>query len=42
MYLFLHTLGMATMVGGITMISFALLGFWPKGVPIKPLIGSIR
>ena len=37
MYLFAHTLGMATMVGGATVISFALLGFWPKGVPIKPL-----
>jgi hypothetical protein len=38
MYLFMHTLGMATMVGGATMISFALLGIWPKGAPIRPLI----
>jgi len=38
MYLFMHTLGMATMVGGATMISFALLGLWPKGAPIRPLI----
>ncbi len=37
MYLFMHTLGMAIMVGCATMISFALLGIWPKGVPIKPL-----
>jgi hypothetical protein len=37
MYLFLHTLGMATMVGGAVIISFALLGLWPKGVAIKPL-----
>jgi len=38
MYLFMHTLGMATMVGGATMSSLALLGFWPEGVPIKPLV----
>lgn len=38
MYLFMHTLGMATMVGGATVISFALLGIWPKGAPIRPLI----
>lgn len=37
MYLFMHTLGMAIMVGCATMISFALLGLWPKNVPIKPL-----
>ncbi len=37
MFLFLHTLGMATMVGGATMVSFALLGLWPKKVPIRPL-----
>lgn len=36
-YLFMHTLGMATMVGGIVIVSFAVLGLWPKGVPIKPL-----
>ncbi len=38
MLLFLHTLGMATMVGGATMIGFALLGLWPKGLAIKPLV----
>jgi hypothetical protein len=38
MYLFMHTLGMATMVGGATMISFGILGLWPKGVPVKPLV----
>jgi len=38
MYLFMHTLGMATMVGGATMIAFALLGLWPRNVPIKPLV----
>ncbi len=38
MYLLAHTLGMATMVGGAVIISFALLGLWPKGVPIKPLV----
>ncbi len=38
MYLFMHTLGMATMCGGAVMISFALLGLWPKSVPIKPLV----
>jgi hypothetical protein len=38
MFLFMHTLGMATMVGGATVISFALLGIWPKGAPIRPLI----
>ncbi|MEQ1758949.1 MAG: hypothetical protein ABL986_11570 [Vicinamibacterales bacterium] len=38
MYLFMHTLGMATMVGGAVMISFGLLGLWPKNVPVKPLV----
>jgi len=38
MYLLAHTLGMATMVGGAVIIAFALLGLWPKGVPIKPLV----
>jgi hypothetical protein len=38
MFLFMHTLGMATMVGGATMIAFALLGLWPSNVPIKPLV----
>lgn len=37
MFLLLHTLGMATMVGGATMISFALMGIWPRNVPIRPL-----
>jgi hypothetical protein len=38
MYLFMHTLGMAVMVGGATMISFALLGLWPRRAPIRPLV----
>ena len=33
--LFLHTLGMAIVAGGSTMISLIVLGFWPA-VPIKP------
>ena len=33
--LFLHTLGMAIMAGGSTMVSLIVLGFWPA-VPIKP------
>ena len=33
--LFLHTLGMAIVAGGSTMISLMVLGFWPA-VPIKP------
>ena len=37
MFLFSHTLGMSVVAGGATIISFALLGLWPKGVPIKPL-----
>jgi hypothetical protein len=37
MFLFTHTLGMALVAGGSTIISFALLGLWPKGAPIKPL-----
>ena len=36
MFLFSHTLGMAMVAGGSTLISFALLGLWPKA-PIKPL-----
>ena len=36
MFLFSHTLGMAMVAGGSTIISFALLGLWPKA-PIKPL-----
>jgi len=35
MILFLHTLGMAIVAGGSTMISLMVLGFWPA-VPIKP------
>ena len=38
MYLFAHTLGMAVMVGGAVIISFALAGLWPKRAPIKPLV----
>jgi hypothetical protein len=37
MFLFTHTLGMSIVAGGSTLISFALLGLWPKGAPIKPL-----
>jgi len=37
MFLFLHTLGMSIVAGGTTMISFALLGLWPKAMPIRPL-----
>jgi hypothetical protein len=33
--LFVHTLGMAIVAGGSTMISLIVLGFWPA-VPIKP------
>lgn len=36
MFLFSHTLGMSLVAGGSTIISFALLGLWPKS-PIKPL-----
>jgi hypothetical protein len=37
MFLFTHTLGMSVVAGGSTLISFALLGLWPTGAPIKPL-----
>jgi hypothetical protein len=37
LFLFLHTLGMSIVAGGMTMIAFALLGLWPKTMPIKPL-----
>lgn len=37
MFLFMHTLGMAILVGSATMIDFALLGLWPRKAPIKPL-----
>jgi hypothetical protein len=36
MFLFVHTLGVSIVAGGSTMISFAVLGLWPKQ-PIKPL-----
>ena len=36
-FLFAHTLGMSLVAGGATLISFALLGLWPKGGAIKPL-----
>jgi hypothetical protein len=36
-FLYLHTLGMSIVAGGAAIISFALLGMWPTGVPIKPL-----
>jgi len=35
--LFLHTLGMAIVAGGSTMINLIVLGFWPA-VPIKPFV----
>jgi hypothetical protein len=34
--LFVHTLGMALVAGGATVISMALLGFWPRAT-LKPL-----
>ena len=37
MFLFAHTLGMSIVAGGSGLIDLALLGFWPKGMPIKPL-----
>ena len=37
MFLFTHTLGMAMVAGGATLISFAFLGLWPKRSPITPL-----
>jgi hypothetical protein len=36
LFLFVHTLGMAIVAGGSTLISFALLGMWPKS-PLRPL-----
>jgi hypothetical protein len=35
MILFVHTLGMAIVAGGSTMINLIVLGFWPA-VPMKP------
>jgi hypothetical protein len=37
MFLYLHTLGMSILAGSAAIISFALLGLWPNGVPLKPL-----
>jgi hypothetical protein len=37
MFLFAHTLGMSIVAGGASLIDLALLGFWPKTMPIKPL-----
>ena len=37
MFLFTHTLCMAMVAGGATLISFAFLGLWPKRSPITPL-----
>ena len=36
LFLFVHTLGMALVAGGSAVISFALLGLWPKS-PLSPL-----
>ena len=36
-FLFAHTLGMSVVAGGAMVMSFALLGLWPKNVPIKAL-----
>jgi hypothetical protein len=36
LFLFVHTLGMALVAGGSAIISFALLGLWPKS-PLSPL-----
>ena len=37
MFLFAHTLGMSIVAGGSALIDLALLGFWPRGLPVKPL-----
>jgi hypothetical protein len=37
MFLYLHTLGMSIVAGGAAVISIAVLGLWPKKVPIRPL-----
>ena len=37
MFLFAHTLGMSIVAGGSGLIDIALLGFWPKSMPVKPL-----
>jgi uncharacterized membrane protein len=36
-FLYLHTLGMSIVAGGAAVISFALLGMWPKDASLKPL-----
>src|ERR687889_218190 len=36
MFLFAHTLGMSFVAGGSAVISFALLGVWPRS-PLRPL-----
>ena len=37
MFLFAHTLGMSIVAGGASVIDLALLGFWPRSTPVKPL-----
>jgi hypothetical protein len=37
MFLFAHTFGMSIVAGGSSLIDLALLGFWPKTMPVKPL-----
>jgi hypothetical protein len=37
MFLFAHTLGMSIVAGGSSLIDLALVGFWPRTMPIKPL-----
>ena len=36
-FLYLHTLGMAIVAGGAAIISFGVLGMWPRSAPLKPL-----
>ena len=36
-FLFLHTLAMSIVAGATAVISFALIGVWPKRAPISPL-----
>jgi hypothetical protein len=37
MFLFMHTLGLSIVAGGSLVISFALLGIWPRGARVSPL-----
>jgi hypothetical protein len=37
MFLFAHTLGMSIVAGGSGLIDLAVIGFWPKSMPVKPL-----